>query len=67
MKVSMFIELVSGGKYPKITTVGLFLKQPFVDVLPLWMQVKKLQVSQKGNDVFWDVIDLDGQSEAAWK
>ena len=30
----MFIELVSGVKYPKITTVGLFfLKRPFVDVL----------------------------------
>jgi len=29
----MFIELVSGVKYPKITTVGLFLKRPFVYVL----------------------------------
>ena len=29
----MFIELVSGVKYPKITTVGIFLKRPFVDVL----------------------------------
>ena len=33
MKVSMFIELVSGVRYPKITTVGLFLNRPFVDVL----------------------------------
>ena len=28
----MFIELVSGDKYPKITTVGFVLKRPFVDV-----------------------------------
>ena len=33
MKVLMFIELASGVKYPKITTVGSFLKRPFVDVL----------------------------------
>ena len=33
MKVLMFIELVSGVKYPKITTVGFVLKRPFVDVL----------------------------------
>ena len=32
MKVLMFIKLVSGVKYPKISTVG-FLKRPFVDVL----------------------------------
>ena len=35
MKVLMFIELVSGVKYPKITTVGFVLKRPFVDVLSL--------------------------------
>ena len=31
----MYCELVSGFKYmnPKITTVGFFLKRPFVDVL----------------------------------
>ena len=29
----MFIELVSGVRYPKITTVGFVLKRPFVDVL----------------------------------
>ena len=29
----MFIELVSGVKYPKITTMGFILKRPFVDVL----------------------------------
>ena len=28
----MFIELVSGVKYPKITTVGFVSKRPFVDV-----------------------------------
>ena len=33
MKVLMFIELVSGVKYPKIITVGFVLKRPFVDVL----------------------------------
>ena len=33
MKVLMFIELVSGVKYPKMTTVGFILKRPFVDVL----------------------------------
>ena len=31
----MFIELVSGVKYPKITTVGFVLKRPFVDVSSL--------------------------------
>ena len=35
MKVLMFIELVSGVKYPKITTVGFVLKRPFVDVSSL--------------------------------
>ena len=35
MKVWMFIELVSGVKYPKITTVGFVLKRPFVDVSSL--------------------------------
>ena len=29
----MFIELVSGVKYPKITTTGFVLKRPFVGVL----------------------------------
>ena len=29
----MFIELVSGVKHPKITTVGFILKRSFVDVL----------------------------------
>ena len=29
----MFIELVSGIKYPKITTMGFILKRSFVDVL----------------------------------
>ena len=31
----MFIEVVSGVKYPKITTVGFVLKRPFVDVSSL--------------------------------
>ena len=35
MKVLLFIELVSGVKYPKITTMGFILKRPFVDVLSL--------------------------------
>ena len=33
MKVLKFIELMSGVSYPKITTVRLLLKRPFVDVL----------------------------------
>ena len=32
MKVLMFIELVSGVEYPKITTMGFALRRPIVDV-----------------------------------
>ena len=35
MKVLMFIELVSGVKYPKINTMGFVSKRPFVDVSSL--------------------------------
>ena len=39
MKVRMFIELVSGVKYPKITTVGLFLSDH------LWMFCRRAVLS----------------------
>ena len=45
MKVLMFIGLVSGDEYPKITTMGFVLKRPFVDVSSLCCSFFSLSLS----------------------
>ena len=76
MKDLMFLELVSGVKYPKITTVGFALKRSYVDVsssccsllLPLYLfcWVFIFVVSGILSFVLWEKFCVDSPPSYIW-